>query len=95
MSDFNTVIEAPTLPVSKEIEMKELLPNKCKNCRFWDRTGKLRTGLCDSRFVKYCQALNDQVPIGGIGYSDVDNYSASIEFDQDFGCVNYKIRRRP
>ena len=95
MSTFNTLTDDPTLPLSKEVEMKELLPNKCKSCRFWDRTGKLRIGNCDSLFVVSCGLLGGGIPIGGIGYWDSERYSASIRFDQDFGCINYKIRRRP
>ena len=95
MSSFNVLVDDPTLPLFKEVEMKELLPNKCKNCRFWERYGKLRIGACESGFIRYCGLPDAKVPIAGVGYCDDENYKASIKFDQDFGCINYKIRRRP
>ncbi len=95
MSSFNTLVDDPTLPLSKEVEMKELLPNKCKSCRFWERDGKLRIGVCDGKGVVDLDYYGGETPIGGIGYSSNGEYSASMRFDQDFGCINYKIRRRP
>lgn len=62
----------------------------CKDCDFWKRTTDedreiKRTGSCDCEKHVYGFA-----PEGGLGYWDLAGYSAVIETDEYFGCVNFK-----
>ena len=65
----------------------------CKSCAFWTREtkeGRDHVGECKSPTVVYTGGMGDYTPFDGIGYRDMESYSAYIEFGEDFGCIHHQ-----